>query len=538
MLKYFTFVVFTFTIEASFAQDLTAILKMPKTVAPGGNYTVEITITKGAINSYIKFSQKLPPQFKATPIEVRGGNFSFDDSIIQIVWFFPPANNEFTFSYKVNVPEDASGVKKIGGKIFYFYNTNREVFSFEKKHITIGTAKANIVSTPVIKVDSILNSTSIKKVDTTLTHTVVITTIDTTVTHITSTSQTPITITKAEQPKDTLVVYKTNTLAETAPTKDTSAAPIIKPISNIVSIKKDTLPATTIIISKAAPTKDTSAALITNVISKTLLTKNTLDTTIQTINKPKTTPTTKATLFNTPTKTENNTDTAAGGLFYCIQLGAFKEEVPLETANKFFKNSARGIKNFKNNNGFTTFTVGNFKTHDEAINLKNEMLEKGFQGAFIVAFPANKKEAPTLKGVNNSTLQGGGQPQVKAEAQTLKVVNNSTLQGVGQTQAKTILEKIIVSAKVPVNIGTSSVNRSYSVQIGAFKEEVPLATANKFLKMSAKKIKNLKDNRDLTVYTVGNFSIRDEAVSLKNEMIAKGFQGAFIITFENGEIVK
>jgi cell division protein FtsN len=127
---------------------------------------------------------------------------------------------------------------------------------------------------------------------------------------------------------------------------------------------------------------------------------------------------------------------------------------------------------------------------------------------------------------------------VKAEAQTLKVVNNSTLQGVGQTQAKTILEKIIVSAKVPVNIGTSSVNRSYSVQIGAFKEEVPLATANKFLKMSAKKIKNLKDNRDLTVYTVGNFSIRDEAVSLKNEMIAKGFQGAFIITFENGEIVK
>ncbi len=542
MLKYFTFVIFLFAIECSFAQDLSATLKMPELVAPGDDYVVEITITKGEINSYIKFSQKLPPHFKATEIDSKGGDFTFEDSIIRIVWFFPPANNELIFSYKVSVPKDASGLKKIGGKIYYFFNTNREVFNFEKKYITIGTAKDLIVSTPPKKVlDSISsNSPPLKNVESTLTNTLVITTTDTTVLHITSASSATNILTKAVQPKDTIAVSDTNSITKAEPVKNNLIAPIIK----------------------AAPIKDTVALTILNNITKEIAIKDTLPiSTAATLSKaiPGKAALTDTTTEKLPNTTKIKEEPATGELSYCVQLGTFKEDVPLELANKFLKISARGIKNFKDNNGFTTFTVGNFKTHDEAINLKKEMLEKGFQGAFIVAFPTNKisnssmknKIAETTGQINNSDptsqtiiiTKAIPSNNTGAEPVTIKdkepIVNNPPVAALPvKIETKAISKEVIANSKVPVNTISSSLNKSYRVQLGAFKEEVPLETANKFLKIAAKGVKNMKDNRGFTIYTVGNFSIRDEAVNLKNEMIEKGFKDAFIVTFENGEPVK
>jgi hypothetical protein len=42
----------------------------------------------------------------------------------------------------------------------------------------------------------------------------------------------------------------------------------------------------------------------------------------------------------------------------------------------------------------------------------------------------------------------------------------------------------------------------------------------------------------ITKYFSGNFSIYEDAVKRRKEMVEKGFQGAFIVAFENGKIVK
>lgn len=88
---------------------------------------------------------------------------------------------------------------------------------------------------------------------------------------------------------------------------------------------------------------------------------------------------------------------------------------------------------------------------------------------------------------------------------------------------------VAIVSKIPFDSDSLFLKVSYRVQLGAFKEEVPLEIANKLLTVRAKKIKNLKDKKDYTVFTVGDFATHDEAIDLKNEMIEKGFSDAFIM---------
>jgi hypothetical protein len=88
----------------------------------------------------------------------------------------------------------------------------------------------------------------------------------------------------------------------------------------------------------------------------------------------------------------------------------------------------------------------------------------------------------------------------------------------------------VPATKVPVTAVPSSTGKTYRVQIGAF---------------SAKpKIDEVKDvsvvvlDNGITKYFSGNFSTIEEATKRKEEVIKKGFPGAFIVSFENGKIVK
>ena len=505
MHRYFTFILFLFFASGAYAQDLSATMKMPESVEPGDVYVTEITINKGPINSYIKFSQKLPTNFKASEIDVKGGNFTFEDSIIKIVWFFPPANNEFTFSYKVRVPKDASGVKKIGGKIYYFFNTDREVFSFDKHFISIGKEKKDIVISSATKV--VDNETSgnptVKEINAALINATSNVTTDTAATIVVARDTIKKIAVPLEQYKDTVTnTLKTISVAPPLIAKDTTVVPMVgtqinSPVNN----------ANTTTINDMIKVKDTTIIATVKPVIK-VVEKDTIPAVVAV------------------KKEEKIGDVDSSELIYSVQVGSYKEEVPLETANRFLQISAKAYKNLKENNGFTTFVVGNFKTKEDAVPLKNQMIEKGFKGAFVVAYPA--------KNVYTS------------------IKNKSTKTNLSITDKVVVKNKSIVSAKKmdskksetlqPINNLTvsdsSAANKTYSVQIGAFKEEVPLETANKFLTLAAKGVKNLKNDLGLTIYTVGNFKTREEAVTFKNQLIEKGFKDAFVVAFQNGAVVK
>ncbi|MCW3086558.1 MAG: hypothetical protein JWP12_3924 [Bacteroidetes bacterium] len=86
-------------------------------------------------------------------------------------------------------------------------------------------------------------------------------------------------------------------------------------------------------------------------------------------------------------------------------------------------------------------------------------------------------------------------------------------------------------APVPATAAAASIpGRTYKVQIGAFSQKPHIDGVSE--------PSTLQLDNGMTKYFSGNFKTYDEAVKRKKEMIDKGFQGAFIVAFENGKIVK
>ncbi len=84
--------------------------------------------------------------------------------------------------------------------------------------------------------------------------------------------------------------------------------------------------------------------------------------------------------------------------------------------------------------------------------------------------------------------------------------------------------------KVPTSALPTSTGKMYRVQIGAYSAKPKID--------GVPEISTVVLDNGITKYFSGNYSTYEEAVKRKKEILDKGFQGAFIVAFENGKIVK
>ncbi len=85
-------------------------------------------------------------------------------------------------------------------------------------------------------------------------------------------------------------------------------------------------------------------------------------------------------------------------------------------------------------------------------------------------------------------------------------------------------------AKVPTSALPSTQGKIYKVQIGAYAAKPKIE--------GVPDVSTLVLDNGITKYYSGKFTLYEDAVKRKKEMQDKGFQGAFIVAFENGQIVK
>lgn len=84
---------------------------------------------------------------------------------------------------------------------------------------------------------------------------------------------------------------------------------------------------------------------------------------------------------------------------YKVQIGSYKNQLPTEVLTKFM--TIKGVEQTEIDNELTRYSVGNFKTYAEVEAFKNELVEKGIVGAFVIAFhgdeliPVNKAKELT-----------------------------------------------------------------------------------------------------------------------------------------------
>ncbi|MFH1319819.1 MAG: hypothetical protein ABII90_04090 [Bacteroidota bacterium] len=77
-------------------------------------------------------------------------------------------------------------------------------------------------------------------------------------------------------------------------------------------------------------------------------------------------------------------------LTYKVQIGKFKDEVPVEKASLFLDIQNLGIERNTDESGFSIYTVGSFIDYNSAEELKNTVVKKGLKEAFVIAYSGNK----------------------------------------------------------------------------------------------------------------------------------------------------
>ncbi|NSW44407.1 MAG: PD40 domain-containing protein [Bacteroidales bacterium] len=86
-----------------------------------------------------------------------------------------------------------------------------------------------------------------------------------------------------------------------------------------------------------------------------------------------------------PVNVNNVANININNLFYRVQIGSFKEKVPFDIAAKFVQISSQYGIDQQLEDGATIYYAGKFKTYNEALQCKNNLLNQGFSDAFIIA---------------------------------------------------------------------------------------------------------------------------------------------------------
>ncbi len=124
------------------AQELTATQQSADIAAPGTTLIVEINITKTDSVSFVKYFHEMPSGFVPVESDSKTGNFTFADNGAKVVWVTLPAENIFTFSYKINIPKDAKGTIVLNGKISFIVGNERKIFELIRKAVIIEDKKS------------------------------------------------------------------------------------------------------------------------------------------------------------------------------------------------------------------------------------------------------------------------------------------------------------------------------------------------------------------------------------------------------------
>ncbi|MGZ3863534.1 MAG: SPOR domain-containing protein [Bacteroidia bacterium] len=141
------FVLAFFVASFAFAQDVKVTHNLPTSASPGQTIDAQFTVSKGNIGAFAKFQSDLPAGYTAANGDSKSGNFTFENNRVKIVWVSLPAEQTFSFTFKITVPSSASGSASIGGQFYYLENNVKKEFDVPPQNISLGGA-AVASSTP------------------------------------------------------------------------------------------------------------------------------------------------------------------------------------------------------------------------------------------------------------------------------------------------------------------------------------------------------------------------------------------------------
>ncbi|MCX6276091.1 MAG: hypothetical protein NTV09_12885 [Bacteroidetes bacterium] len=192
---------------------------------------------------------------------------------------------------------------------------------------------------------------------------------------------------------------------------------------------------------------------------------------------------------------------------YAVQVGVYRSARIPSALSTLLPLNTDQMKS-----GLFRFTTGRFDNRVSADSMKRIAITNGVKDAFVVIY------------------KGG----MKASAADILKIQSSS-----KTASKVVASSTITTAAsgeiaVPNdNIGAGDV--VFKVQIGAFKENVPMNTVTSFLEIADKGISRETDSRGLNIFYAGTYKNYNEVVAARAEIVSKGIKDAFIVAFVKGK---
>lgn len=177
------------------------------------------------------------------------------------------------------------------------------------------------------------------------------------------------------------------------------------------------------------------------------------------------------------------------GVVFRVQLGAYSKKL----STSVFKNAGKLVE-MKTEDGLYKYTSGSHSTIQDAIKNRDELVKRGYKGAFVVAYKDGKR-------VPLSTVSGGiiQKPESMDEPKT----------------PMSAVDKSLVS---------------FRLQVGAFVNEPPADVMAKLKKVPGLETK--KKSSGVTQYLAGKFNNYEEAKKFRDELSSKyGITDAFMVAF-------
>ena len=189
-----------------------------------------------------------------------------------------------------------------------------------------------------------------------------------------------------------------------------------------------------------------------------------------------------------------------------VQLGAYR--------GKIRESVFKGVQtlSFPTSGGITKYVTGSFGTYQQAYIHKLTMKNMGFAGSFVVAYKDGKRIKVTDL-VNQEKFE-----QVKKVASPIE-------------QEYQKVEEEIIQPKANLNSETTTPKVSYRVQVGAYKDGEEASELSQFPNVEMEIYGQYKR------YLSGDFSTYSQANNHKSEVKGKGFDGAFVVAYSNGQRV-
>jgi hypothetical protein len=136
MMKYITHCLSVFLLSLAFSlsgQDVQISMDHPERVNAGQDFEISLTIRKGSLTDYSRFSQDLPLGLTATNVSSPNADFSFDEQRVRIIWLKLPETDEIKVSYRISIDARLKGTFVLEGVFAYVVDDERKFLKLDQQ---------------------------------------------------------------------------------------------------------------------------------------------------------------------------------------------------------------------------------------------------------------------------------------------------------------------------------------------------------------------------------------------------------------------